>query len=97
MKKTKNKLANIWDSTAADDPQPEPESRKDVKPASGETVTVGAKVYKELAYHWTAESKRKRRSVSDVIREALVDAFGLPEGFDPENVKPENRKTGITD
>lgn len=95
----KNRLRNVWDATAADETAKpnKPELRKDVKPASGETVTVGAKVYKELAYHWTAEAKRKRKPVSDVIRDALVEAFGLPEGFSPEDVKPDLRKDVKTD
>lgn len=90
----KNRLRNVWDATAAEETAKpaKPELRNTVKPPSGETVTVGAKVYKELAHHWTAQSKLKRRAVSDVIRDALVAEFGLPEGFDAENVKPELRK-----
>lgn len=85
-------------SNLADDYE-KPESRKAVLPEnfSDETVTIGAKVYKDLAYFWTAQGKVKRQSVSDVVRQALVDAFGLPEGFPLEAVKPENRKTGKTD
>ena len=82
-------------------PDAKPESRKAEKPVTqqaskpnlGEVVTVGAKVYKELAYFWTAQGKLTRKPVSDVIREALVAAYGLPEGFDSENVKPEVSKT----
>lgn len=82
-----------------------PETRQTVKPElqttgaplQEETVTVGAKVYKSLANHWTVEAKRQRLSVSEVVRNALVEAFGLPDGFPPEAVKPENRKTGKTD
>lgn len=86
-------------------PDAKPETRQAVKPESQttgaplqeETVTVGAKVYKTLANHWTVEAKRQRRSVSEVIRQALVEAFGLPDDFPPEAVKPENRKTVKTD
>lgn len=75
----------------------EPSSRKPDSLANEQTVTVGAKVYKTLAYYWTAQAKLKRQSVSDVVRQALVDAFGLPEDFPPEAVRPENRKDGKTD
>lgn len=67
----------------------------DVKPesdlsgfTSGEVVTVGAKVYRELARFWTAQGKLSGRPVSDVIRDALTAAYGLPEGFPDDLVKP---------
>jgi hypothetical protein len=87
----KNRLGNVWSSTAADEPT-EPEQRKAVTPAAGETITVGAKVYKPVAYHWAAQSKIHRRPVSDVIRDALIEEFGLPDGFDRETVAPVIRK-----
>lgn len=67
----------------------------DVKPesdlsgfTSGEVVTVGAKVYRELARFWTAQGKLSGRPVSDVIRDALTAAYGLPEDFPADLVKP---------
>lgn len=92
-----NRMASIAEAL----PDAEPKSQQAGKPVSRnlddignqETVTVGAKVYKTLANHWTVEAKRQRQSVSDVIRQALVETFGLPEDFPIEAIKPKNRKT----
>ncbi len=43
-------------------------------------VTIGAKVPDEVAQHWAIEAKRQRTSVSYVISQALIRAFGLPDG-----------------
>lgn len=51
-----------------------------------ERITVGVKARKEIAYHWTIQGKLKRRSVSDVVRDALVAEFGLPEGFTKDDI-----------
>lgn len=99
QKSEAERLADITEAL----PDAIPETRQNVKPElqaaplQDETVTVGAKVYKTLANHWTVEAKRRRMSVSEVVRNALVEAFGLPDGFPPEAVKPENRKTVKTD
>ncbi len=51
-----------------------------------ERITVGVKARKEIAYHWTVQGKLRRRSVSDVVRDALVAEFGLPDGFTKEDI-----------
>lgn len=43
-------------------------------------VTVGAKAPPEVVTHWAVEAKRQKRPMSQVIVQALIDAFGLPEG-----------------
>lgn len=43
-------------------------------------VTIGAKAPAEVVTHWAVEAKRQKRPMSQVIIQALIDAFGLPEG-----------------
>lgn len=73
-----------------------PEGRQDVEAENRQTgkiesekvdrITVGVKARKEIAYHWTIQGKLKRRSVSDVVRDALVAEFGLPDGFTKKDI-----------
>jgi hypothetical protein len=42
-------------------------------------ITVGCKVTKDVARYWTVQAKMQRRPVAEVIRMALITAFGLPE------------------
>lgn len=44
------------------------------------TVTVSAKASEHLAVFWASEAKRTRLSMSYVILDALIEAYGLPEG-----------------
>jgi hypothetical protein len=48
--------------------------------AADSLVTVGAKVPAEVAQHWAIEAKRQRTSISYLINQALIGAFGVPEG-----------------
>jgi hypothetical protein len=48
--------------------------------AADSLVTVGAKVPAEVAQHWAIEAKRQRTSISYLINQALISAFGVPEG-----------------
>lgn len=43
-------------------------------------VTVGAKAPPAVVTHWAVEAKRQKRPMSQVIIQALIEAFGLPEG-----------------
>lgn len=65
-----------------------PERRKAVNTDGSkiERITVGTKARKEIAYHWTAQGKLKRRAVADVVQDALIAEFGLPDGFSKEDV-----------
>lgn len=75
-----------------------PESRKAVETESRELaataqpgekverITVGTKARREIAHYWTIQGKIKRRSVADVVRDALVAEFGLPDGFTKDDI-----------
>jgi hypothetical protein len=55
----------------------EPENQQAIEPE--EMVNLCAKVPKSHRQHWAAESKRKGKSMTQVIIDALTAEFGLPD------------------
>lgn len=59
-----------------------PETKNSGKPeraSDEEMVNLGVKVSLSRRRHWAAESKRKGKSMTDVIIRALVEEFGEPD------------------
>lgn len=72
-------------------------SRENVKMQNRETVArklvnIGTSVPQDVALWWTAQGKLKRRLVADVIREALIAEYGLPDGYTEADVYPERKR-----
>jgi len=72
-------------------------SRENVKTGNGDAtkevrINIGTNVPKDVALWWTAQGKLKRRLVADVIREALIAEYGLPDGFTEADVYPERKR-----